>query len=66
MDWLQMPIVRGAITGALAAAGADYMAFRSWKSWHDIVTYSWSTALFRWIQGAVTGALASLGLGVVA
>lgn len=66
MDWLQMPIVRGALAGVLAAAAVDFAAFRSWKSFNDALSYSWSTAAFRLLQGAVTGALTSLGLGVVA
>ena len=62
MDWLQHSVVRGALTGIVAAAAVDYAAFRSWKSFADARGYSWSVAAFRWVQGAITGALAALGL----
>ena len=65
MDWLHHPIVKGALSGALAAASVDLAAFRAWKNVHDALTYQWSTAAFRWFQGAVLGALASAGLGAL-
>ena len=59
------PLMHAAIAGAIAAAGTDLLAFRSWQSWHEFTTYRWSVASFRWFQGAVTGALAFAGLGAV-
>lgn len=65
-DVFRNRIVQGALAGALAAALVDFNAFRAWKSWHDVATYSWSTAAFRWVQGAVTGAVTAAGLGLAA
>jgi hypothetical protein len=59
---LALPVVKGALAGALAAAVVDFQAFRAWQSWHDIVDYRWSTASFRWLQGAIVGAVTALGL----
>lgn len=61
---LHSAAVQGAITGAVAAAGVDFHAFRTWKSFNDVATYSWSTAAFRWLQGAVLGAVASTTIGL--
>lgn len=58
-------IVQGALAGALAAALIDFNAFRAWKTWQDAAAYSWSTATWRWVQGAVTGALTAAGIGAV-
>jgi hypothetical protein len=55
--------LHGALTGWASAAGVDYHAFTQWKSLDDAKTYAWSTALWRWLQGAVTGAVAGAGLG---
>ena len=60
-DVLHNRLVQGALAGAMAAALVDFNAFRAWKSWHDVATYSWSTATWRWVQGAVTGAVTSGG-----
>lgn len=61
-ELLMHPVVRGAIAGAVAASAIDIQAFRSFKSATDLKTYSWSLALFRWVQGAVFGALTALGI----
>ena len=66
MEWLQHPIVKGAIAGMVTAAAVDFAAFRSWKSWQDALTYSWSLAAWRWFQGAVIGAVTAAGIGEVA
>jgi len=58
-------IVTGAISGVLAAAAVDYHAFLTWKSFDDVKHDQWSTALFRWVQGAVMGAATSAGLGAL-
>ena len=63
--FLASPIIHGAITGLVTAAAVDVHAFRSWQSFHDAAVYSWSTAIFRWCQGAICGAIAAAGLGVV-
>ena len=62
---LHYPIIRGALTGAAAAAVVDVHAFLTWKSVQEALTYSWSTAALRWVQGAVTGALAGAGFGAI-
>ena len=62
---LHNAIVRGAISGLLAAAVVDLHAFMRWKNVHDAVTYDWNTALLRWAQGLATGALSAAGLGMV-
>ena len=65
MSVLHSTFVQGAVTGVLAAAAVDFAAFRSWKSFHDAATYQWTTALFRWFQGAVVGGVAALGYGAI-
>ena len=65
MDWLSNPIVQGAVTGAATAAAVDWAAFKAWKKWQDIVTYDWSVATFRWVQGAVVGAVTAAGFGAL-
>ena len=56
-------ITAGALSGLLSGAAGDFMAFRAWKNWHDAVEYDWSTASWRWVQGAVIGAVTALGWG---
>ena len=56
---------KGALAGWLSAAGVDFQAFRSWKSFHDAAVYQWGTALWRWLQGAVLGAVAGGGYGAM-
>lgn len=65
MDLLHHGIVRGALSGAIAAAAVDVAAFRSWKSAQDGLTYAWGVAAFRWAQGAILGALTAAGLGAL-
>ena len=64
-EFLHHPITQGILTGALGAAAADFAAFRTWKTWHEAIVYSWGTASFRWFQGAVVGLVSSLGLRLV-
>ncbi len=59
------PILKGALSGLLAAALIDVQAFLAWKSLDQAKSYAWSTAIFRWIQGATAGAIAAAGLGAV-
>jgi hypothetical protein len=62
-EWLQDPLIRGAFTGALAAAYVDFAAFRQWKSWNDATAYAWGVATFRWTIGGLIGLItAVLGL----
>lgn len=63
--FIHHPIVQGALTGFIGAAVVDFGAFRAWKTWHDIAVYQWSTASFRWFQGAVVGAVAAAGIGLI-
>ena len=51
------PLFRGAFSGFLAAAYVDFQAFKSWKSLDDATRFDWTTALFRWAQGAAIGAI---------
>jgi hypothetical protein len=53
-------IALGAANGALVAARIDFLAFKAWKDWSDILAYDWRIATFRWFQGAVIGAAAGL------
>lgn len=62
---LHHPLVYGAISGVLAAAKGDYHAFQTFKNFHDFADYSWSTALWRWVQGAVIGVGTAAGLGAL-
>lgn len=61
--WMEMLVA--AKTGLIAAVGVDYIAFRAFKRWDDVVKYDWSVATFRWFQGiffAVTGTAGLKGL----
>lgn len=62
---LHLPLVRGALTGWLAAAVVDFSAFRSWQSFNDAYAYDWPKAAWRWLQGAVSGFLGAAGLDAV-
>ena len=64
-DVLALPVVRGVLSGWLAAAAVDYRAFVAWRSFHDVASYQWNTALFRWCQGAVIGGLTAVGYGAI-
>ena len=59
---LAYPAVRGALAGLISAALVDFAAFRSWKNFHDAAEYDWSTASWRWCQGAIVGAVTSSGI----
>jgi len=69
MTFWEEPMVRAVAKGALGgwagAAAVDYHAFRSWKRIDEARAYDWSTAIFRWVQGAISGALTSAGIGTV-
>ena len=62
---LLVSALHGALTGWASAAGVDYHAFSQWKSLDEAKKYNWSTAIWRWIQGAITGAVTGTGLGVL-
>lgn len=64
MAFLQNRIVLGALAGALTAGWVDFNAFKSWKKWDDVSKYQWSTAAFRWVQGAIVGALTATGINL--
>lgn len=63
MEWLHYfatsPVIQSILGGVVTAAFVDWQAFRAWKTWHDIATYDWSTATFRWFQGAAAGFVTS-------
>lgn len=63
--FLMYPVVHGAVTGLITAAGIDLHAFLSWKKVQDAVAYDWGVALWRWFQGAVSGAIVAAGYGAV-
>lgn len=65
-EWLQHPVVKGALGGAIAAAAIDIDAFRKWQSFQEAKSYNWSRAAWRWFQGAIIGAMAAAGLEAVA
>lgn len=60
---LTNPIVKGALSGLVAAAVVDVHAFMRFKSKNDVATYDWGTAALRWGQGLIGGALTAAGLG---
>lgn len=62
---LHNPILMGALSGFIAAVTVDYHAFLSWTSFGFFKSYSWSTAIFRWIQGIVVGAITAAGIGLI-
>lgn len=64
-QFMQHPIVHGVIIGILGAAGADFHAFKSWQSFHDAAVYNWSTAAWRWLQGAILGLASAAGLSAL-
>lgn len=65
-ETLTFALLRGALTGLLAAASVDFAAFRTWKNFDQAKTYDWKLAAFRWAQGAVVGMLAAVGIGQMA
>lgn len=64
-DVLSNGIVKGAISGVLAAAVVDMHAFQRFKSKQEFASYDWGTAGLRWGQGAIAGALSAAGLGML-
>lgn len=60
--WFQGSAI-GFVTGVFGAMRVDYMAFKSWKSWHEAAIYDWRTASWRWLQGAVTSAVGGAPVG---
>jgi hypothetical protein len=64
-EWLRHPLVRGAVTGLVAAAAVDYIAFRKFKTLTEFKQYDWSVAAWRWLQGTLGGLVTGAGLGVV-
>ena len=54
--FLANPVVRGAIAGGIVAIHLDIEAFKSFKSFDEFARYKWSTAAFRFLQGALNGA----------
>lgn len=65
LEFIHHPLVQGVITGVIGAAAADFAAFRSWKSFDEAASYDWSTAAWRWFQGAVVGLVGAAGLGLL-
>lgn len=65
MSPLALAILKGVLSGVLAAAAVDYHAFLNWRSFHEFAEYDWRTAAFRWVQGAIAGAVAGAGLGAM-
>jgi hypothetical protein len=63
--FLKTPLGVGILGGILTAARVDYAAFKAWHSWHDLQSYSWGVASFRWVQGAIIGAATAAGLAAV-
>lgn len=59
------PILRGALSGLVAAATVDIHAFLTWKDPTDAKAYNWRLAVLRWAQGTVTGALTGAGFGAI-
>ena len=62
--FLHNSLVRGALSGFIAAAAVDYHAFLQWKSLDEARAYAWGTAFFHWTQGAVVGAVTAAGLSL--
>ena len=50
------------IGGVASAARVDYLAFKTWTTYHDALAYDWGVALWRWFQGGVSGVIATVGL----
>lgn len=64
-EFLHYPVVRGAVSGVIAAAVVDIHSFMSWTNYHEALEYNWSTAIFRWAQGAIAGAITAAGYGAL-
>ena len=62
---MDIPAVRSGCAGLVSAALIDFAAFRKFQDWHDLATYNWSVATFRWAAGFATAALTSLGIGAL-
>jgi hypothetical protein len=65
VTFLQSPIGQGAVTGFVAAAAVDFLAFRSFKTWQDVATFDYRVAGIRWVTGIISGIVAALGLGAL-
>lgn len=64
----QNPIVKGIVTGTLAAFAVDLHAFKNAQDVGkplDWKTYAWQTAIQRWILGAILGGAGAAGLGLM-
>jgi len=59
---LSHPLVKGAVSGLVAAMIVDVHAFMRFKSKNDVASYDWGTALLRWGQGLLGGAFTALGM----
>lgn len=62
-DFLQTGLGQAVYTGWGLAAVADFAMFKQFKAWHDIATYQWSVATFRWFQGIVLAVAGYYGVG---
>ena len=56
IDALQPALFAG-LLGAGAALTIDWQAFKSWKSFNDLLTYNWGLAAWRAFQGFMVGFL---------
>jgi hypothetical protein len=60
---LHAPAVVGLLAGLVTAIKADHEAFKQWNSWHDVESFDWNLASFRYARGAALGALTGAGIG---
>jgi hypothetical protein len=54
------PIVRGALSGFIAAASVDIHSFLNSPTWR-VDGFNWNLATKRWFTGLITGAITGAG-----
>ncbi len=64
-DFFQNNLVKGALSGLLAAVVVDIHAFTKWRDYDKFSEFNYKLMLTRWLQGAVMGALGALGYNAV-
>jgi hypothetical protein len=63
--FLQFPLVKAFIAGAVGGAVVDYHVFLGFHRWNEFKQFDWNTATLRWVQGGVTTAVGITAYGKI-